>query len=599
MKANNIFDYIIQKEEEYKREIQINDVWDWSMREHIENRSIYKNSQIRGDKKKDTIDEVPVRNIMRPILNLKYRAEDIDIKDIILYVDNSELYHLSFLIKKYHDDVYVIENDLDTFFDKIKESKIDLGGGLAKNIGKGKPEYVPLESIVFCNQKDMLNAPIGLLHEYSPAQLKEFEKKGWGKTGATTTIDELIAIAANDKGDIPGPDIKVYEVHGVLPEEYLDDNEQEIEKYEQQMQIVTFYKDDNGERKGLILFRAKEENPFKLALTEEIFNRSLGWGGIEELTEPQIWANYGEIIKKDFLDSASKTITVTDDPTIAAKHPGGLKDMDNLELLEVEEGKTVKVLDTYPRNIALFEKSVADWENHAQRLGSATDPLLGESPTAGTPFRLQERVVIEGKGIHEYRRGKYAKWVEEVYKDWIIPYISKKITEETKFLSELSLDELQKVAENVSIIERNKLIKKRILSGKEIAQEEADIYQQKTKEDFMKVGNKQFITILKDEFKNLSVKVKVNVAGKQKDLILMTDKITNIFRTIFANPQGFMQIMAIPGASKSFNDMLEYSGMNPMDFSWATSPQQTQQQIAPQTTPPTPQIAPTPKQTIK
>ena len=580
-RAKDIFEYITTQEGLYKKTIQINDVWDWGMREHIEDRSIYKNSNIRGDKKKDTINEVPIKNIMRPILNLKYRAEDIDVKDITLYIDDPELYHLSFLVKKYHDDVYVLENDLDTFFDQVKESKIDLGGGLAKNIGKGKPEYVPLESIAFCDQSSIMNAPIGLLHKYSPAQLKEFEKKGWGNkdNGATTTIDELITIVANDKGDIPGPDIKVYEVHGVLPNEYLDDQRQDQDEYKQQFQVVTFYKDEKGNRQGLILYRKESKNPFKMVTTEEIFNRSLGWGGIEELMESQVWVNYDEVVKKDFLDSASKTIIVTDDPTIVAKHPSGMKDMDNLEFLELQEGKTAKVLDTYPRNIALFEQSVVEWQEHAKDLGSAPDALQGKQPPSGTPFRLEERVVQEGKGIHEYRRGKYAKWIEEVYRDWIIPYIAKKITEGTKFLAELSLDELQMVAESVSIVERNKMVKKKVLEGRIVTQEEADAHQLLAKENFMKGGTKQFIEILKDELKDMPIKIKINVAGKQNDLGLMADKITNIFRQIFANPEGFMQVMAIPGAAKSFNAMLEYSGMNPMDFSFVSSPQEMQEQM--------------------
>jgi len=582
MRAKDIFDYILQQEILYKKEIQINDTWWWSMYEHIEDRSIYKNSQIRGNKKKGTINEVPIKNIMRPILNLKYRAEDIDVKDIVIYIDDPERYHLSFLVKKYHDDVYVKENDLDTFFDQVKESKIDLGGGLAKNIGKGIPEYVPLESIAFCNQKDILNAPIGILHEYSPDQLKEFEKKGWGNenNGATATIDELIEIAANDKGDIPGPDIKVYEVHGVLPTEYLDDERKDKDEYERQLQIVSFYKDEKGERQGLILYRQKEnKNSFKLATTEEIFNRSLGWGGIEELMEPQIWTTYGEVVKKEFLDSASKNIIATDDPTIVAKHPTGMKDMENLEFLEVGEGKYAKPLDTYPRNIALFDKAVSDWWEHAKELGSATDALRGQSPVSGTPFRLEERIVLEGKGVHEYRRGKYAKWIEEVYKEWILPYISKKITEGTKFLSELSLDELQAIAQNVATVEGNKMAKKKILSGEIVTQEEVDTYAEKKKAEYIEKGSKRFIEILKNQLKDVPLRVSVNVAGKQKDLGLMADKITNIFRQIFANPEGFMQVMAIPGAAKSFNAMLEYSGMNPIDFSWASLPQTPQQTL--------------------
>ena len=569
MIAKDIFTFIKDEENKYAQGIQINNAWNWSMREHIEDRSIYKNSQIRGNKNKGTINEVPVKNIMRPILNLKYRAEDIDVKDIVLYIDDPALYHLSFLVKKYHDDVYVLENDLDTFFDKVKESKIDLGGGLAKNIGIGKPEYVPLESIAFAHQKDMLNAPIGILHEYSPSDLKEFEKKGWGSKehGATVTVDDLIRIYSNGKGDLPGPEIKVYEVHGVMPQSWLDDKITDSIEYTRQFQLVSFYKDDKGERQGLIIYRQKEpKNTFRLAKTEDIFNRSLGWGGIEELMEPQIWTNYCGIIKKDFLDSASKTIIATDDPTMSAKHPRGLKDMQNLEFLELQSGTTAKQIDTYPRNIALFNQDIDEWMAHAQRLGSATDPMLGESPTAGTPFRLQERVVMEGKGIHEYRRGQFAKWIEGIYRDGILPDIVNKITSGTTFLSELSLEELQYVADNVAARAGEEKKKQMVLAGKNPKQIEIDSFIEENKKEFLKGGNKRFIKILAGELKKFTLKVKVNVAGKQKNLLEMTDKLSNVFRTIAANPT----ILQIPTMAKLFNRIIENSNLEPMDFSGLT-----------------------------
>src|SRR3990167_2232137 len=80
------------------------------------------------------------------------------------------------------------------------------------------------------------------------------------------------------------------------------------------------------------------------------------------------------------------------------------------------------------------------------------------------------------------------------------------------------------------------------------------------------IENKQILEILKDEFKDIGIKIDINIAGKQKNLIALTDKIFSIFQFAFANPQGFQQVMQIPGMSKSFNDILEFSGLNPVDF---------------------------------
>ena len=214
-------------------------------------------------------------------------------------------------------------------------------------------------------------------------------------------------------------------------------------------------------------------------------------------------------------------------------------------------------------------------------MGSATDPLLGE-PTPGQPFRAQERQVIEGKGIHEYRRGKYAKFIEEVYRDWIIPHIVDEITNGTKFLSELSTEEMLYVSDRVVENEAKKYTIEKLFNMEVVTQDEVEAFKARVRDDFMKAGNKRFIEVLKGEFKRKMVRVKVNVKSKQKDLGLMTDKLTNIFRQIFANPQGFLQVMQIPGAAKTFNELIEYSGLSPVYYSQlmsankqpAVSPQQ-------------------------
>lgn len=571
-KYKDIYAYIESEETAFENPVDING-WQWSFKQHVKTSFFYKHGRLLNGNDDDT----PVKNITRPILNLQYRAEDIDVKDIVLYVDDPQYYHLSFLVKKYHDDVFVVENDLDTFFDEIKESKIDFGGGIAKRVEGVRPEVMPLQSIAFCDQTDLLSAPIAFKHFYSPDQLKDMEELGWGKTenGATIDIDRLITLSEDKKTLDPntgvetkttGAYIEVYEVHGTLPNSFLDDKG-EATKYTYQMQICAFYKDDKGLKTGVTLFKKKQKRGnLKLLLRDKVYSRALGFGGAEEIFENQVWTNYDTIRKKELLDAAAKVILTTDDPNLASRHPSGLKNLENLEIVERAAGTTISQIDNYPRNVALFDKAIADWENHAQRMGAATDALLGESPTAGTPFKLQDLVTAEGKGLHEYRRGKFAKWIEGVYTDWFIPDIGREITKGKKFLSELSTEDMQYVVDCVSRNEVNKFVNEKILNGELIDEEEKVAYEQKIREDFARSGNKKFLEILAGEFKSKPLRVKVNVKGKQKDLARMTDKLVNIFRQIIANPQGFMEMMKIPSMSKTFNEILEYSGLSPVDF---------------------------------
>ena len=594
---HTIFDYIKTQEAMYKRPIPINGKWDWSMHDHIELSELYKNSQLSTGKS----DFKPVKNITRPILNLQYRTEDIDVKDVQIYVDDSDKYYLSFLIKKYHDDVFVVENDLDTFFDELNESRIDFGGGLSKKLNKACPEVVPLQSIVFCDQTDILSGPIGIKHYYSPDQLLEMADKGWGKksNGATVTVDDVIALSREEKKDdkngtiaqTPGRYIEVYEVHGNFPKSYADPYNAS-EKYETRLFIVAFYQSESSkERNGVILYTALEpESPFDFIKRDAVFGRALGFGGAEELFEPQVWVNYDMIRMQEMLDAASKTILKTTDPTVATRNK--IKDMDNLDILELQEGRDISQVDTFPRNLRLFEKSISEWEAHAQQMGAANDSIMGEPPTAGTPFKLQELVTAESRGLHDFRRGKFAKHLEEIYKKRIIPHIQKEIVKGAKFLSELSLEELQYVSEALVTNEAAHMVKEKILNGEMIVPNEIEQHKQMVRNEFKKKGTKHFIEILKGEFKNTPLSVKVNIAGKTKNLALATDKITNIFRFAFSNPQGFMQTMQIPGMGKSFNQILEFAGLSPVDFSGIDQMALSQAQQAPQASPIQPRMQP-------
>ncbi len=163
---------------------------------------------------------------------------------------------------------------------------------------------------------------------------------------------------------------------------------------------------------------------------------------------------------------------------------------------------------------------------------------------------------MHGKGI-------FAKHLEEIYRDWIIPHIEYEITKGTKFLSTLSLDDLQMVSTALVTNQTNEFIKERILSGALLSQQEIDAFKQQAQQNFQKKGNQHFIEILKGEFKSVPLAVKVNIAGKSKDLSGMVDKLTNVFRTIVASPY----ILQSPPIAALFNKIVEAAGLDPIDLS--------------------------------
>lgn len=593
----SIYEYVLKEKNNFETgEIQLGDNWYWNFKKHVQLIFHLKNGVFfTGDN--DYMRAF--RNIMLPILNLSYWTEDIEVKDVVFYIENKLGKVLSFLLKKYHDEVYVKEHDLDKLFDEITESDLDYGGALVQK-GEKRPEIIILNSISFCDQTDIMGGPIGFEFSFSPSKLRSMSKFGWGdvKNGATHTVEELITLADNQKtakttksspkNKVTGKNIEIQIVHGDLPKAYLDDSN-DMEDYVNQTQIIAFYTDKDNNKQGVTLFRKeKTDESILFHTSKEIYGRALGQGVGETLIHPQIWTNFLTIHKTALLEASSKVPLYTDDPSYTTKNK--IQDMENLEITTIEDGKRIYQVPTgAPANINTLQNSVNEWFTHAQISGAANDPILGVEQASGTTFRGQERVVAQGRGLHDRRRGQRAKFIEKIYRDWIIPDMVKEITNGKTFMATLSTDELSWVADQLSSRLSNKQIFDKIvgMNLEDITQEKIKALQEipkLVKKNFIKNGNKHLIEILKDEFKDIEIKVGVNVAGKQKNLANLSDKILSVFQFIFSNPQGFQQAMQIPALASAFEDILEFSSLSVADFHTLISPVDTASQLPEQNT---------------
>lgn len=565
----NIYSYIQEQENRFEtEESQVGDNFYWSFRNHVQmifhliNNKFFtgENNWLRAFKQ-----------VMRPLTRLSMWTEDLEVKDITFFIEETTGRVLSFLVKKYHDEVYVREHDIDTLLDEITESDITYGG-VVNQKGVKRPETIPLQSIAFCDQTDILGGPIAFKHYFSPDKLREMKKFGWGeeKNGADISLDDLCILASDEKkspalsekpNKTTGKTIEIYIIRGNLPEHYLKDNDN-MEDFYNQIQIRAFYTNHEGNKEGVCLYRKKEEEGnIKFHTSEKVYQRALGYGDGESFLHPQVWTNFLTIHKTNLLEAASKVPLYTDDSSYTTKNK--IQDMENLEITTIEENKKIYQVPTAaPANIQVMANEITSWYESAQFQGAAFDSLLGKEESAGTTFKGQERLVAQGRGWHDRRRGQRAKYIEEIYRDWIIPDIVKEITKGKKFLATLSTEEMSWVADQLAISVTNKRIKEMILNGKLVTKEEQDMFVQTFKQDFLKKGNKQLLEILKDEFKDIEVKIGINIGNKQRNLAGLSDKVLSVLQFALANPQAVNN----SGTAKIINQILEYSGLNEVDF---------------------------------
>ena len=588
----DIFQYIKAKEAEFEtQKIKVARNWDWSFKDHVQMIFHLKNGVFYTGMN-DFMRAF--KSVMLPMLHLAYWVQDIDLKDGVFYIEGSEGRVLSFLIKKYHDEVYAREHDLDELIDDISESDIDYGGVLVRPTNGDRPEVIPLISVAFCDQVEATSGAVGFRHSFSADKLRAMEKNGWGQksNGATISIDELITLAEEWKtpnstlGDIknqsPSKSIEVYIVQGSLPEAYLKDNNN-FEKWYDQVHVVAFYNTRGGQRTGCILYRSKsfEESKLLFHTSNKVHGRALGMGEGERLIHPQIWTNFAEIHKMALIEASSKTVLWSDDSSFAKRN--NLRDMENLEIATAEQGTQVGRIPTAaPDNIQILTNATDEWLAQAQLVTSAQDPMLGKEAVSGTTFKGQERTVAQGRGYHDRQRGKRAKFLEHIYREIIIPDMVKQIVGGKKFLASLSSDEMVWIADQLAENEAGKRFKDSLFSaangqGEIMSQEDLDKFKATYKDLFRKKSGKQMVEILKGEFEGIEDRIGISFANKQKDLVSLSDKILSVFQYIFTNPAAFQQAMQIPALAKSFQSILEFSGINMADFqSLLSAPQLSQ-----------------------
>lgn len=578
MEEKTVFDFIKAEENNFKTvRIPLTNSKDWNFYEHVERCTNVANAWYHNGKNDGLR---PYDDIVTPIINVAFRTEGFDAKDIVPFVDDVQKSYMSFIIKKYHPQ-WSRKHELDTIIDDLVETSIIYDLALVKNYNNDVPEVIDLRTIAFCDQTDVLKGPLCLRHYYSISELLSMKGK-WNDA----KIDEAIILSeeskkvklANDQtAKTPGKYIEVYELRGSLPKKWRVEGSDPYE-YEDQMWAVCFYTDSENQRQGITLYKGKDKplnKNFKALKIDRVRSkgRACGRSIVESLFEPQVWNNYSAIKIKELLDSAINVL-ISDSDEIGNQKVADLKPN---TVIKVEKGTNTQRLDGTLQNLPQFTQYQDRQVNNARVIGSAGDAQLGTNPVSGTPFALQQAVIQQGEGIHEYRQGKIATFfADQLYRDWILQMMVDDLNTGKTFSEELTLDEMIEIGETIAKNKVEEKLKEVIFNGGVITQEMKDTLIAQEMEEFKKGGNRKFFEIVKGELNKIPLNVMVNIKGKQRSMAQNADKITNILREIMKNPQAFQQ----KGIGKAVNQLLEESGMNPIDFSGVTMAQPSPMQPA-------------------
>jgi hypothetical protein len=571
---DSIYQFVKKQRDEYRSQtIEITEGYDFSQYETLRTIELYHNSKFLTSNKDTLKREKPFYNITKFRVNVATRATDLDTKNVKVFSDDPGEYVASFLLTLKNRN-WMKQSAFAVFLNRLGHVRAKYGGVLVK-----KTEQDGDIALHIMQWRNMITDQVDIMagvkierHYYTPSDLKTNVPKNWNNIddaidAAKKSQEASAANSPSNKNRTPGSYIEVFEVHGVLPTcylagtgDYAKDYGSEDE-YERQMHVVVLDESNKDNVEGVTLFAdIEDEDPYKYLAYEEVEGRGLGVGVVEDLFEAQVWTNYSVKQKKDLLDLAGKIIYQTTDQSLAARNV--LTDLEQGSIVTTAMNTSITQVSNVPTGLGGLAQLMSDWNEQAENATSTYPAILGQTPPHGTAFRLQAGLVNEASALFEYRRQEAGLFVQEIYRDWVLPFLVKQMKSAKEVVAELDPDELQMLSDKVAEHEALKFIKEQVLTGKKrdpVHPQDIEAIKQAVKAHTIAKGNRHSFNDFAGLFDNWEGSIDVDTTGEQKDQREALSTLFQIFGAVAANPQ----ILQDPTMAKIFNEIVETAGMSP------------------------------------
>lgn len=527
----------------------------WQTLKKIE---FYSNSKyLTGDKDELGRDK-PFYNIVNYRVNVAVRATDIDVKDIKIISDNPNFAEYAFL---YNHEAYewMKQSDFSLFLNTFGQTRARYGGVLVKKCQYKEPgeqeeleiQVVPWKNVI-TDAVDIQNGVITEKHYMLPNELAE-KKDVW------ENIDKAMELSTNMEKNLQKGvaqtatnRIPVYEIEGVFPETFDPEIGEDGDKYT--FKLMRFIVAGDAGKQVLLFKEDLEESQYKYLAWEKVPGRGLGRGVVEEGFEAQRWTNDAVIGETNAMTLSGKVVMVTDSEDVGNN---AITDLVNGSVIKVKRGESVQSLSLLPSSFPEFNNLKTSWDTQVQRSTNTFDAVTGETMPSGTPLGSLAIQAQQASSYFDYKREEAGVFITELFNEWILPFLAKRINKEHILSSEFGQDELMKIDEAFATHLVNEEVKAKILSGMIVSPEEYQAGIDFTKQKLTQRGNRRFLEVPSGWFKDFKPKVSVIVTKELKDIDVEKKNLEYISMILARNPQA----MQDPVMAKIVGRMAELSGI--------------------------------------
>lgn len=551
----------------YDTAINIIDGLNFRQKDLIRTIEYYSNSKYLDGQIDDTGREKPFYNIINAMCDVENAAKDIDTKDIQATSDDGEHYVESFLLAK---DVYewMKEVNFAKTLNDMRDVHTRYGSLLVKKCyefdedgNKMLSLQIPEWKNLITDQIDIVGSPIVECHYLSLQQI--IEKEGWDQNGVKELVSKM-------KGDGYNCRVPVYEVRGYFPVSFIKEfTNQKISAKDRMTFTYQLYYlasavkyTDQTKTEGLaggklipLYWENKTEQCYKYLARKRKSGRAFGVGVSEEGEEAQVWTN--DAVLKQFRAMEFTTKVVGQTASKKLKGRNLLSEVDDGTILEHEDGKPITALALLPAGgLAQYAGLISQWFTQFERATSAYSAQRGESPSSRTAAKLQTAVLQQSGSVIAGIREDLGIFLTELFEDWVMPYLTKRLNAEHILSHDFSMGELQEIDRNFSMHAANDLAKEKILAGQIVTAEDYANFQENAKALVQRTKSSRFLQLPKNYYKKVKAKITFNITGEQQDKHAVADVLSNIMKMYVSNPQIIMD----PVLTEIFLKIVEVSG---------------------------------------
>jgi hypothetical protein len=576
--------------------VRVSEYNDYDMYEDLNRIDAYDNSKhISGDTDSKGRAK-PFYNIVRAVVNIWYRATDIDRKHIRIYSNKISNYVSSFIATIYLQS-WMKKSRFGQFLNTWGRTLAKYGSSVVKFVekdGELKVMVVDWHKLIV-DPVDFYGNPVIEVLDMTPAQLR---KRGYDSEVVEKLIESTEEGKRDVRRDLKGIQkdqrdgyIRVYEVHGELPLSYLTDDEDDKSETQQMMIAYSFTGTEQDGFTDYFLYRGKEaKNPYMLTHLIEEDGKTLSTGAVKQLFEAQWMVNHSQKAIKDMVDIASKLIVNTADENFIGKNMTNNFDIGDV-MVSSDPLRPVQ-WDMNPSvMISNFQK---DWQSIGNEQAGASDAMRGVQPKSGTAWRQTEAILQENHSLFEIMTENKGLAIEDMLTGYILPHIKRRLNNKDEIVAHLDAQGIQKLdkmyikakASEIFEKEAKQKIKEALLQGEvpEFIDPDMSGIEEKLQNDLAEFGGERFIVpseiddkTWKDIFKDLEWEVEVDVTGESKDLQAHLQTLNTLYINMLNSGQ-------INDARKVLEKILEITGaFSPIELATLEPvvPPQAQEAIAP------------------